>query len=79
MCLRLARYRYRDAPRDVRLGFIIDDGGGTPAVDQARNQIDLYSHLSWTVAALQAEMKRVDTQEREIARLRHALVGWRTR
>lgn len=68
--VRLARYRYKDAPETERLGFLIDDGQGALAVDQRRDQIDLYSYLSWTVAALQSEMKRADAQEREIARLR---------
>jgi hypothetical protein len=68
--VRLARYRYKDAPEKERLGFLIDDGQGALAVDQRRDQIDLYSYLSWTVAALQSEMKRADAQEREIARLR---------
>ena len=68
--VRLARYRYEDAPEKERLGFIIDDGQGALAVDQARDQIDLYSYLSWTVAALQAEMSRGDAQAREIAQLR---------
>jgi hypothetical protein len=71
--VRLARYRYKDAPERERLGFMIDDGQGSLAVDQVRDQIDLYSYLSWTVAALQAEMKRVDAQGREIARLRREI------
>jgi hypothetical protein len=68
--VRLARYRYKDAPDRDRLGFMIDDTKGSMAVDEARDQIDLYSYLSWTVAALQGEMKRVDAQEKEIAGLR---------
>ena len=71
--LRLARYRYKDAPKRERLGFMIDDGQGALAVDEARDQIDLYTYLSWTVAALQAEMKRVDAQGLEIARLRREI------
>jgi hypothetical protein len=72
--VRLARYRYKDAPQEERLGFIIDDGAGALALDRARDQIDLYSYLSWTVAALQAEMKRADAQEQDIARLRRELL-----
>jgi hypothetical protein len=77
--VRLARYRYKDAPDKERLGFLIDDGQGALAVDEARDQIDLYSYLSWTVAALQAEMKRADAQEREIAQLRREMVRRRAR
>jgi hypothetical protein len=71
--LRLARYRYKDAPRIERLGFVIDDGAGAIAVDEARDQIDLYSYFSWTVAALQVEVKRADAIERELAQLRRQL------
>jgi hypothetical protein len=71
--IRLARYRYRDAPELQRLGFLIDDGQGGLAIDGPRDQIDLYSYLSWTVAALQSEMKRADAQQREIARLRREI------
>jgi hypothetical protein len=74
--VRLARYRYRDAPELERLGFLIDDGQGGLAVDGPRDQIDLYSYLSWTVAALQSEMKRTDAQQREIARLRREIHRW---
>ncbi len=71
--LRLAKYRYRDAPDRQNLGFIIDDVPNGSAVDGPRDQIDLYSYLSMTVAALQEEMARVDAQEREIAALRQRL------
>ena len=71
--LRLAQYRYRDAPDRQRLGFIIDDVPNGSAVDGPRDQIDLYSYLSMAVAALQQEMARGDTQEREIAALRRRL------
>jgi hypothetical protein len=71
--VRLARYRYKDAPEKERLGLVIDDGQGGPAVDERRDQIDLYGYLSWTVAALQAEMKRADVQERESARVRREI------
>ncbi len=71
--VRLARYRYKDAPSQERLGFIIDDGKADLAVDQTLDQIDLYSYLSWTVAALQFQMNRADAQEHEILRLRQML------
>jgi predicted acetyltransferase len=69
----LARYRYKDAPSQERLGFIIDDGKADLAVNQTLDQIDLYGYLSWTVAALQVQMNRVDAQEHEIVRLRQML------
>jgi hypothetical protein len=71
--LRLATYRYKDAPAAPRLGFMIDDAPYGTAVDGARDQIDLYAYLSMTVAALQSEMARVDAQERELGVLRRRL------
>jgi len=73
--LRLATYRYKDNPSRERLGFVIDDGAGKLAVDEARDQIDLYAYMSWAVGALQSQMKRLDAQEREIASLRHQLAS----
>ena len=71
--LRLATYRYRDNPTRERLGFVIDDGAGKLAVDEGRDQIDLYAYMSWAVGALQSQMKRLDAQEREIASLKRQL------
>ena len=71
--LRLATYRYRDNPDRQRLGFVIDDGKGNLAVDERRDQIDLYAYMSWAVGALQSQMKRIDAQEREIALLKRSL------
>jgi hypothetical protein len=68
--LRLATYRYKDNPGRERLGFVIDDGTGGLAVDEPRDQIDLYAYMSWAVGALQSQMKRIDAQDREIAALK---------
>ena len=76
--LRLAKYRYKDAPEKQRLGFIIDDVPNGSAVDTPRDQIDLYSYLSMAVGALQEEMARVDAQEREISDLRQRLEAMTT-
>ncbi len=75
--LRLATYRYRDNPGRERLGFVIDDGTGGLAVDESRDQIDLYAYMSWAVGALQSQMKRIDAQEREIASLKRHLTDAR--
>lgn len=71
--LHLATYRYRDAPERLRLGFMIDDSPHSLAIDEARDQIDLYSYLSMAVGALQAEAARADGQEQEIRTLRRRL------
>jgi hypothetical protein len=68
--VRLATYRYKDNPGQQRLGFVIDDGTGALAVDERRDQIDLYAYMSWAVGALQSQMKRIDAQDREIASLK---------
>jgi len=71
--VRLATYRYKDNPARERLGFVIDDGAGRLAVDERRDQIDLYAYMSWAVGALQSQMKRIDAQDREIAALKRSL------
>jgi hypothetical protein len=68
--LRLARYRYRDAPERQRLGFMIDDVPDSPAVDEPRDMIDVYAYTSMVVATVQRQAARLDAQEREIGRLR---------
>jgi hypothetical protein len=73
--LRLATYHYKDNPAQQRLGFMIDDGAGALAVDEPRDQIDLYAYMSWAVGALQSQMKRIDAQDREIAALKLRLAS----
>lgn len=69
---RLATWRYRwDAPsRRARLGFIIDDQPGSPAVQADGHHVDLYGYTSLTVAAVQA-------QEAELQQLRSELAATR--
>jgi hypothetical protein len=68
--LRLATYRYRDAPERQRLGFVIDDAPGSPAVDEGRDMIDLYAYTSMVVGALQRQLARQEAQQQELERLR---------
>ena len=68
--VRLATYHYKDNPERQRLGFVIEDGAEALAVDERRDQIDLYAYMSWAVGALQSQMKRIDAQDREIAALK---------
>ena len=73
--LRLAAYRYRDAgpgPAD-RLGFIIDDGPPAACVNGGGDRVDLYGYTSLAVAAVQAQAKRIEVLERELAELRTRL------
>lgn len=71
--IHLARYRYKDAPARERLGFIIDDAAGNPAIDEPRDMIDLYAYTSMVVATVQRQAARLDQQERQIAQLQAEL------
>ncbi|HEX2572815.1 MAG TPA: hypothetical protein VH877_24910 [Polyangia bacterium] len=77
--LKLATYRYRfqaaDAPR--RLGFMIDDQSGSPAVDPERDMVDLYGYTSMAVAALQSQAQEIETLQREVTELRQGLEALR--
>ena len=82
--LRLATYRYKPEvadPRPTHLGFIIEDTPqASPAVDDAREHVDLYGAVSMLVATLQVQEKQlrlqeqeIESQANEIARLRQEL------
>ena len=69
--VRLARYRYlADPARRPRLGFVIDDDPQSPAVAVDGGQVDLYGYTSMAIAAIQAQQRRIDALEREVAELR---------
>lgn len=73
--LRLATYRYRQAGPGsaVRLGFIIDDGPPAICLNGSGDTVDLYGYTSLAVAAVQAQAKRIEALEREVAELRARL------
>lgn len=73
--LRLATYRYRDArpTSPERLGFVIDDGPPAVCVAGDGETVDLYGYTSLTVAAVQAQARRIEELEREVAGLRARL------
>ena len=67
--IKLATYKYNAGvanPDPTHLGFIIEDNPQSPAVDSARDRVDLYGYLSMVVATMQV-------QEKEIAALRKEL------
>ena len=70
--LRLARYRYKGTPPSAtpRLGFIIDDVPGSPAVDADGQTVDLYAYMSMAVAALQEQAQQIERLQAEVLRLR---------
>ena len=73
--LRLATYRYREAgpTSPERLGFMIDDGPPTVCVAGRGDSVDLYGYTSLAVAAVQAQARRLEELEREVATVRARL------
>jgi hypothetical protein len=71
--LKLATWRYRDAPARTRLGFIIDDHERSVAVEATGDRIDLYGYTSLAVATLQRQARQIAALEREVATLRREL------
>jgi hypothetical protein len=73
--MRLANYRYSSpafgAP-GKHLGFIIEDSPGVPAVSPSHRTVDLYGFASMLLATSQAQQRRIEALEREVARLRSA-------
>jgi hypothetical protein len=74
--MRLARYRYRSpafgAP-GTHLGFIIEDNPDVPAVSPSRRTVDLYGFASMLLATSQAQQRKIEALEQEIAELRRAV------
>jgi hypothetical protein len=69
---RLARYRYKGAAGSgpPRLGFIIDDAPGSPAINSDGETVDLYAYMSMAVAALQEQAQQIERLKSEVVRLR---------
>jgi hypothetical protein len=62
--LRLARFRYTDQDGgEPRLGFITQDAAGAEFVSPDGRTVDLYSLLSASIAALQAQDARIRVLE----------------
>jgi hypothetical protein len=72
--MRLANYRYRSpafGARGEHLGFIIEDSPDVPAVSPSHRTVDLYGFASMLLATSQAQQRRIEALEREVAQLRH--------
>lgn len=76
MTFRLATWRYRSEATTgpERLGFVIEDVEPSPAVDGARDMVDLYGYLSMAVATIQVQQRELDALRAEVRALR-ASVG----
>ncbi len=73
--LRLATYRYRDPALAARthLGFILEDHPRSLASDLERQQVDLYSYASMTLALAQRQQKQLDALRAELAAVKAQL------
>lgn len=69
--LRLATYRYRQAPADAppRLGIILEDNEQGIWVDARHDRVDLYGYASLAVAALQVQQRQIAALQAEVERL----------
>jgi hypothetical protein len=76
---RLANYRYKpeftSGPDGEHLGFIIEDNPQSPAVDQARDRVDLYGYVSMVVATLQVQEREIQALRQQIRTLQAAKRG----
>lgn len=75
--LRLATYRYRQAPPGdpPRLGIILEDNEHGVWVDARHDRVDLYGYASLAVAALQVQQRQIDALKAEVERLSAQLEG----
>lgn len=72
--MRLASYDYISPAFGTpgrHLGFIIEDLPDVPAVSASRQSVDLYGFASMLLATSQAQARRIETLEREVARLKN--------
>lgn len=69
--LRLATYRYRDAPASAppRLGIILEDDERAVWVDARHDRVDLYGYASLAVATLQVQQRQIAELRAEVERL----------
>jgi hypothetical protein len=68
--MRLATWRYKDAPERQHLGIIIDDAEGSVAVESGGERVDVYGYTSLAVATLQLQAVEIEALKHEIAELR---------
>jgi hypothetical protein len=69
--LRLATYRYREAPTGAppRLGVILEDNEQGIWVDARHDRVDLYGYTSLAVATLQLQQRQLAVMQAEIDQL----------
>jgi hypothetical protein len=76
---RLATWMYADGDGRSRLGFVIEDQPGSPAIDARGDRVDLYSYASMLAAALQSQAVRIEQLERRVEAARSQDSGVRQR
>jgi hypothetical protein len=74
---KLATWRYNWDSQQVRphLGFVIDDVAPSAAVAQDGGHVDLYGYTTMTVASVQAQARRIEQLEAEVAALKALLTA----
>lgn len=77
--LKLATYRYREAPASdpPRLGIILEDNEQGIWVDGRHDRVDLYGYASLAVATLQVQQRQIELLEAEIELLKAQVAGSR--
>lgn len=76
--VKLATYRYKTGG-PTHLGFILEDQEPSVSVDSARDMVDLYGYTSLTVAAVQAQERKLQALRAELTALRAELAKLRPR
>ncbi len=66
----LANYQYKIGDSHPRLGFIIEDNPGSPAVVHGKDRVDLYGYTSMAIATLQVQNHQIEKLEHEVTELR---------
>lgn len=76
MAIKLATYRYKNDPTATKkLGYILEDAPKAASSDLSREQVDLYAYASMVLAATQAQEKRLDALEKQVAALKKQCGG----
>jgi hypothetical protein len=74
LAVRLATWEYTDPSiaRGRKLGFIIEDSPGIPAIDRERQMVDLYGYASMLLATAQTQAEQIAALQKEVKQLRRA-------
>ena len=71
--MKLATWRYREGNPARRLGFIIDDNPGSPAVLPRGDQVDVYAFTTMAVAGLKVQQQQIQALQKQVQALTNKL------